>query len=153
MSKKFHPLFIIVLTALGCALCSGMASGPEEKDSLAKKELKMQLEQALLMFEDRYEAKDTQGIGELLDKDYKEYSSFISLLDTYFQDTKSIKLRIVMDSFLTDKDMVHVRLHWLKNIMDSSGSLVKTEGLSEFVFKITDEGLKLSNIRKDNPFF
>ena len=153
MSKKFHPLFIIVLTALGCTLCSGMASGPEKKDSLAKKELKIQLEQALLMFEDRYEAKDTQGIGELLDKNYEGYLNFISLLDTYFQDNNSVKLHMVMDSFLTDKDMVHVRLHWLKTIMDSSGLSVKTEGISEFVFKITDEGLKLLNIRKDNPFF
>ncbi|MGE4357845.1 MAG: hypothetical protein AB7E08_04765 [Candidatus Omnitrophota bacterium] len=144
--NKFLVIFV------SCLFLCGMAPAGQKLSQQTRIE-KYSIENVLSNIESVYEGEDLIGFKELLDKDFENSLTFISNLENYFYSVKFLNLYLVLDTYLTEKDRVLVKLHWFKKAIDNSGAFTKTKGSSEFVFRNTTEGLKLILIRKDNPFF
>jgi hypothetical protein len=61
-------------------------------------------------------------------------------------------LKLILDSYLRYEDRIAVKLHWLKKVRDEMGTSFKLKGEAEFIFKLTSSGLKLIQIKGENPF-
>ncbi|MCM8771081.1 MAG: hypothetical protein NC936_04360 [Candidatus Omnitrophica bacterium] len=145
---KIKKGIILLLISL---FLMGMAEAPS-KTSVGKID-KISVEAILSQIESVYEREDIPSFRELLDKNFENYLSFVSQLESYFSAVKFLNLYLVLDTYLEDKDKALVRLHWFKKSINNSGVFSKSAGSSVFAFRNTPTGLKLLYIREDNPFF
>ena len=153
MSKNFYTLGIVMLIAMGCLLCSGMAENPQEKPAINKEISEKLIDATLSNIEVAYNKKSAQEFVDFIDKDYAARLEFNDGLQSYFFSVKELEIKFVIDSVLTTEEEASVRLHWFRKIVDNAGVFSKTEGNSQFIFKRYPEGLKLLSIHQDNPFF
>jgi LPS O-antigen subunit length determinant protein (WzzB/FepE family) len=141
---------------IGCVLLFcllGMAQAPQKPASAQKEGSKAVITQILSDLKSAYEARNLQRVTELLDRDFEAALEFKASLENQFLNAKSLEITFILDSSLIEADKISARLHWLKKTIDRAGSFSKTRGSAQFVFKKSDDGIKLLYIRGDNPFF
>jgi hypothetical protein len=130
-----------------------MAQAPQKPAAAQKEVSKAVITRALSDLKSAYEARNSQRTTELLDRDFEASLEFKANLENKFSNAKSLEITFILDSSLIETDKISARLHWLKKTIDSAGSFSKTRGSAQFVFKKSNDGLKLLSIRGDNPFF
>jgi hypothetical protein len=133
----------------------GMAEAPQDSPEATSQldTTKGDLESFLADLEVAYESRSVSNVSSLLDRDFERLLDFKSNLQDYYLNYRNLQIHFVIDTYLTDRDRISVRLHWFKKTMDSAGTFAKVRGESEFAFKRDPEGLRLIYIRGDNPFF
>ena len=150
----FYRKLTIFVIASALYFCFGMANVPRQGDAAVYPETtKSQLESTFADIESAYESRNISDMMDLLDKNFEGWLDFKTSLQDYFFTFRNLQIHFVIDTYLTEKDKVNIRLHWFKKTMTSSGAFAKNQGSSEFIFKQAPEGLKLLYIRGDNPFF
>ncbi len=125
-----------------------MARKPFSAKHLSKSVLKKELK----IIEAIYGDEDLNSFVSFVDYDYPNYADFIANLNDYFSTHKDIELKLILDSYLTYKDRVDVKLHWLKKVRDKRGNFSKLKGNAELIFKVSPSGFRLIQIKGDNPF-
>ena len=148
--RRYFSLFLSILILPLFLL--GMSSRPSEKD-VSQDNIKGLVLKSLTQIESAYQAKNLAAFSDILDKAYADSLGLQFSLENLFLSTKELELEFIFDSYLVDKDMVSVRCHWLKKIIDNAGVFSKEKGSSQLVFKKYFHDLKLLYFRQDNPFF
>lgn len=133
----------------------GMAGAPrqaESRDMLVARDY-LGLEKTLTAIESAYEADQSLEVMPFIDQDFPDRISFNNKLEDYLGSHSSLSIYFVLDSVLSDKDKLSVRLHWFRKALDNSGVFIKSVGSSEIMFRSRGGALTILDIRGDNPFF
>ena len=149
-----NKVCILISLLLSFSLLPGLYSAPKiTPAALAEEPGKALIETAIADLESAYESRNPGNMAVQLDKDYEGRLAFQSSLEDFFLSVKELQIHFVIDSSLSQGDKINVRLHWFKKSVNNSGGFNKSQGSSQFIFKNTQEGLKLLYIRQDNPFY
>lgn len=110
------------------------------------------IDRALLDLKSAYENREIETFIALFDPDYAGLLDLKADINAKFFSDRNLEILFITDSYLTEKNNVAVRLHWLKKTTDANGVLSKSNGRSLFVFKESPEGLRLYDIQGADPF-
>ena len=141
-----------LMTPSGTVLASGNdpgASSSQTKDTDTDK-AKMALETLRTAYSQGNQELFFRNVDEIPALDYHLLKTNVSQSSI---DHSQIELVIFTDHILSEKGKVAIKTHWQKRFVNNStGTLEKSEGQAEFLFKITKNAAYLLDIRGDNPF-
>lgn len=150
--KQINYFFVIIFLTI---LSLGMSPRVDSNANAQLQDIVSRsiAEQAFQDIESVYAAKDLTGLRVLLDNDFDSKTNFGYLVGKYFLLVEKVHIHFVIDMITSYKDRLSVRAHWFKKVLTPSGELVSLQGSCVINFKKGPEGLKISGIIRDNPFY
>lgn len=153
MNIKVIKLIPVIFLSLFFSL--GMSPQPSPKVNLQTQEMltRLIIEEFFQKIESAYAFEDLKGFMDLLDNKFDDKGRFKLVLSEYFEEVSNPHLHFVIDMVLSNKDRLSVMVHWYKNATTLSGAGIRLQGLTQLELHRYPDGLRIINIKRDNPFF
>lgn len=147
--KKSAVLLVPFFLLGALSFAAGHQPGAGEKNSTEKS-----AEHALKSLTEAYQNRDMDKFLRWVHPEaYFNVADLKGRLDSEFNHSNSIELRMIVDQIIPGDHKALVKAHWQKRIIRiQTGVVENSEGQAHFIFKISDQETRLLDIQHDSPF-